>query len=193
MNRLLLIPMIFLLTSCGPVPVPPFSTYSLTVSPTSVSAHRALTPNTLYVQNIIADPGFNTSKMLYVNIPYKLKAFANNAWVAPPAAMLLPMLVNSLQQTHHYKAVMTAPYSGVANEVLLVRLMKLQQEFLRPTSQERLELSVTVLNGKTNAIIKNKSFQSVISAPTNDPYGGVLAANKAAQSLMQKIARYVIS
>lgn len=193
MKRLLLIPIIFLITGCGPIPLPPLSTYNLTARPVAVAPRHALTSNILYVQNIIADPGFNTNKMLYVNIPYKLKAFANNAWVAPPAAMLLPMLVSSLQQTHHYKAVMTAPYAGVANEVLLVRLRKLQQEFLRPTSQERLELSVTVLNGKTNTVIKNKTFVSVVTAPTNDPYGGVLAANKAAQSLMEQIAHYVIA
>jgi len=189
----LLLLMVFNLVACSPIKLPSVSYYTLGSASglADASTRGASTKKTLLLNDIVASSGYTTNKMLYANIPYKLKAFADNAWVAPPATMLLPMLANRIRQTHYFSAVVTSPYVGAADYVLSARLLVLQQEFLRPVSRVRMVLSVTVLNSRTHRVVGNRIFQSVAMAPRNNPYSGVLAANKDAQQIAFQVARYV--
>ncbi|EKD91769.1 MAG: hypothetical protein ACD_29C00390G0002 [uncultured bacterium] len=130
--------------------------------------------------------------MIYVTVPYKLKPYANNRWVAPPADLLLPLLTQSLRSIGYFRAVVTSPFSGMTTYQLNTRLLMLQQEFLQPISQVRFILEVTLMQSLTGKIISNRVFSIVVSAPNNNPYGGVLATNQAANALSKQIAQFVV-
>lgn len=185
-----------LLTACGltaPVKVVPQSTFALIGEPTShlnpKSRHRAKL--TLLVATPVASPGYGSTDMVYVKIPFRLRSYARNRWVAPPAQMILPILAQTLRKTGRFHAVVTPPYVGVTNYRLTTQLLILQQEFFLPISVVRLVMQATLMNSRTNAVVASKRFQVIVKAPNNNAYAGVLAANQAATTMSKRITHFV--
>ncbi len=188
-----LVPMVFLLTSCGPIKTPPSSSYLISNLNLGKMPTTAKTNLTLLVSNPIANSGYQTSAMIYMITPYELKVFSNNRWVAPPAQMLLPIIVQALREQGYFYAVVAPPFSGLTNYRLDTQLIKLQQEFLLPTSRVRLVMQATLISNVSNKVVATRLFEAMVSAPANNPYSGVLAANQAASMISQAIARFSVS
>lgn len=181
-----------LLTACGPVKLSPQYNYSISdMQPQKTATYRQ-TGSTILVNQLAANPGYDTSAMVYMVTPYELNAYSQSQWVAPPAQMLTTVIASSLRRTNFFAAVITPPFSGVTSYRLDTQLIKLQQEFLLPTSQEHLTLLVTLINNSSNRVLATKQFDIVLPTQENNPYGGVLAANKAAAQLSAQIASFVV-
>ena len=194
-NIILLLVMLLSLSACGlmdPIKLPPVSTYAITNMKSVSIPKRSKTRLTLLVSLPIASSGYQSSKMVYVDIPYKLKTFTNNRWAAPPAEMLMPLLAHQLRSTGYFHAVVTPPFSGVTNYRLDTQLLVLQQEFLRPTSIVRIVMQISLVNNSSNRVVVSRRFQVLVSAPANNPYSGVLATNKASKIITKRIVRFVI-
>lgn len=183
------------LAGCGvlsPAKIPTQSIYALNAYQ-SVKAPRGYkTRKTLLVSLPLADPGFQTTKMVYINVPYKLKAFANSRWVSPPAQMILPILAQRVRHAGYFYAVVTPPFVGLTDYRLDTRLIALQQEFLQPISQEKLVIQANLVSNRTNRVVASRRFQAIVPAQANNAYSGVLAANKAAKIISAHITKFVI-
>jgi cholesterol transport system auxiliary component len=189
--RLLLILLSSLfLAACGPVATPPVSSYTLTNLQTAHAPAHTVTHSSLLVSNPVASPGYQTAAMIYMITPYELKAFANNRWVAPPAQMLLPLLVQAVRNTGYFSAVVSPPFAGITDYHLDTQLLKLQQEFLLPNSVVRLSVQASLISSHTSQVVASRLFEVVVVAQTNNPYGGVLAANQAAAIISNRIAKF---
>jgi len=185
----------FLLSGCGlntPVKLSQVSTYAITSLKTPRVPRRSRTNYTLLVNTPIANPGYGTAKMIYINIPYKLRSFAENRWVASPARMLLPLIAQRIRRAGYFKAVVTPPFVGVSNYRIDTKLIKLQQEFIDPVSHIRLVIQADLINSKTNQVIVSRRFQVFLKATGNNPYAGVLATNKAAAIMANRINSFVL-
>lgn len=198
MAFLFLVTTLFVVSSCSlsPIPSQSASTYTITNWPKQarVKSYRASpATHTLLVSTPIASPGYRSSRMIYVEIPYQLRAYAEHQWIAPPADLLLPLLANRLRTTGAFRAVVTPPFSGAATDELNTQLLVLQQEFLRPVSVVRLSMEATLINVATGHVIASRVFQAVVPAPDNNPYSGVLATNKAAHDVIAQIARFTVT
>lgn len=195
MFRLLCFLSLIFLTSCSlsPIKVTSTSTYTLSNSPknmtVSTTSHSS---KTLLITTPIASPGYDSTRMIYVLVPYQLRSFSNHRWAATPAQLMLPLMANVIRATHRFHAVVTAPFSGAAYYQLSTRLLLLQQEFLQPKSQVRLVIEVTLQNVATGRVIANRVFQAVVPASENTPYGGVLATNQAVHQVLRQIAGFVM-
>lgn len=179
-------------TACGPIATKPLNTYTISSLKKYVKSSRHRTRLTLLVSNPIAAPGYRTSAMIYMRTPFELDSFADNRWVAPPAQMLLPMIVRALRNKNYFAAVASPPFSGITNFRLDTELIKLQQEFLLPTSVIRLVVQTSLINNASNRVVASQQFEVVIPTTENNPYGGVLAANKGAAIICRKIAQFVV-
>ena len=187
--------MIFMLSACSltkPLRLPAVSSYTLGNLPKINSSRRSKTQLTLLVSTPIASPGYQSSSMIYMMIPYRLKAFVSHRWVAPPATMLLPLLAESLQARHYFHAVVTPPFTGVTDYRLITHLLVMRQEFIQPTSQVRIVMEADLINNRTGRVIADRRFQVLQQAPENNPYSGVLAMNRAARMITAKIAAFVL-
>ncbi len=180
------------LSSCGPAKVPDISSY--VISGQALQANRPVsrTNKTLLVATPTASSGYDTSKMIYVQIPYKLRSFATNRWVAPPSQMLMPMIAQSIRNRGYFRAVVTPPYSGNTNYILTVNLLALEQDFYQPTSVVRLVMQATLTNSQTGQVLASRRFVQLSRAPENNPYSGVLATNRAAAKISREIAAFVL-
>ena len=182
------------LSSCSvlpPLKTTPVSTYTISQWPknkvVSTSSGYA-SPKTILVATPIASPGYTSSNMIYVTVPYQLRSFSSHVWVAPPAELLLPLIANRIRSMHYFQAVVTSPFAGKSDTELTMRLLTLQQEFLQPTSRVRLIMEATLINTTTGQVIASRVFKAVVDAPGNNPYSGVLATNTAANRVAGQIA-----
>lgn len=188
---ILILSTLFLSGCLSPIKTTEESTYTLTSYPSNTVAKKANAHGTLLVTTPTASPGYQSSDMIYVMIPYQLKSFADHAWVAPPSQLLLPLLTEKLRRTGNFRAVVSPPFSGLSTYQLNTRLLTLQQEFLQPQSVVRLVMSATLINARTGRVMGNRIFTAIVPAMGNNPYGGVLATNKAAHQVINQIAVFV--
>ena len=182
-----------LLSACGltrPAKIPVQSKYTLSKPSTAVIARRSHA--TLLINRPIASSGYERSDMIYVlNNRTQLKSFANNRWVAPPAQLLQPLLVQSFANSGLFRAVVASPFGGRTTYRIDTHLLKLQQQFSGDNSQVMMTVQVTLVKNSSNTIIASRRFTTTAKAPQNNPYGGVIAANVATKRLLTQVVRYV--
>lgn len=182
------------ITACSltsPVKVTPVNTYTLSATSSISSMRGQENQQVLLITTPIASPGYQTSNMIYTQRPFELNSFAENRWAAPPADMLIPLLTQNLQASGCFRAVVSSPFTGSVDLTLDTRLLNLQQEFKSNTSQVRLALQLTLSNNRTHQVVANQRIEAVIPASSNDPYAGVVAANKAMDVLLRKTRQFV--
>jgi len=173
-------------TLLKPVKLPDVQCYRISqgsLHPTQGQASNMI----LLVSTPTVTQGFNSTGMMYSTHAYETKAFADNRWLAEPGQMLLPLLVKSLENTHHYRAVVTRPYTGRIDRCLDTRLWLLQQEFHGHNSIEHIQCQVQLIDMVNQNIIAEHQFDLSAPAPSPNPYGGVVAANHVVSRMLDEI------
>lgn len=145
---------------------------------------------TLLVSVSTLSPAYQTSQMVYMKHPFQLNNFAKNEWVASPAQMLLPLLLESLRNAGHFHAVVATPYTAGSDYRLSVKVVKLQQNFLHSPSQVEMELLADLIDAKLNTVVASKRFTSSVTAAEDTPLAGVVAANIAVANLLEQIVEF---
>lgn len=183
-----------LLSACsfGPVKTKPVSLYAMKASKDLKITVSSKSKATLLVNNVAADPGYQTANIAYEMLAYNLRYYADHMWVSPPAQMILPIVADAIASKGYFHAVISAPFSGETSYRLDTRLIALQQEFIQPSSKVRLIMQATLVDTTTNAVVATKRFQIVIPSPDNNPYSGVIAANRAANQVAAQMASFVV-
>ncbi|MCB1827745.1 MAG: membrane integrity-associated transporter subunit PqiC [Coxiellaceae bacterium] len=180
------------LTGCfGPVKSPTVQTFTINSRPYINSVHRNKRI-TVMVTTPTASPGYETSQMIYNKQRYELNHFTKNKWAGPPAEMLNPLLVQALQDTGYFHAVVSTPISVDRNLRIKTNLLELRQDFTVTPSRLRMAIQVDLVNDETNKVINSRVFSTSIPTLCDTPYGGVIAANRASQALMRQIAYFTV-
>ena len=136
-----------------------------------------------------ARPGFEESRMAYVTRAYEIQFFARHQWVEPPARLLAPLLREALEHDGRFQAAQGG--EGVAPALRLeTEIIALQQEFTAHPSQVRFTLRARLLDGLERRILATAAFEAVEPAPSEDPYGGVIAANRAVARVLDEVAKW---
>ena len=145
---------------------------------------------TLVVNPPRAAAGFDSQRIIYLREPYKLEYFANSEWVDPPALMLAPLLVNALERSGVFRAVIQTPASASGDLRLDTQIIRLQQEFHTQPSHARFTLRAYLVDDKTRGVLAWREFDADVPALSDDPYGGVVAANKAVQIVLADLSAF---
>ena len=164
MIRLVLFIIFSVLTAGCAVKVPPVSTYVLTVPATAQATTPPRTRQVLLVNTMTADAGYKSDRMIYVTAPAYLRPYASHAWVAPPAQMFMPLIVERIESKQYFRAVVTPPFINASDYRLDTRLVVLQQEFMQPVSQVRCVVEALLTNSHTGRVIASRRFQAVAPA-----------------------------
>jgi cholesterol transport system auxiliary component len=156
----------------------------------AAAAMPAAQAPTLIVNPPRAAAGYDSQRIIYLREPHKLEYFANSEWVDPPARMLAPLLVSALQNSGAFRAVAAAPTAASGELRLDTEIVRLQQDFLVRPSQVRFTLRAWLVEDKSRRVLAWREFDASVPAASDDPYGGVVAANRAVQSLLESLAAY---
>lgn len=172
--------------------VTPPSFYLLEGGPAAATSARAApdTAPTLSIRPPHAAAGFDSQRILYLREASKLEYFAHNEWADTPARMLAPLLVAALEGTGSFRAVVLTPSSAAADLRLDTEIIRLQHEFLASPSRVRFTMRAYLIDDRSRRVLAWREFEAESPAASENPAGGVAAANRAVQSVLAELAAF---
>lgn len=189
---------LMLLTACSlaaPRSEPEMHTYFLNpdepADSTTERAGRKEGSATLLVSLPQAKAGFDTTRMAYLLRSHEVRYFAVHQWADTPGRMLAPILRRELEKAGAWRAVVQAPAAVRSDFRLDVDQLALLQDFTTRPSHVRLTLSAQLVDLKGQQVIGVRRFEAIEAATSDDPYGGVEAANRALPKLLDQVVAWI--
>ena len=185
-KKILMIVFCFLLSACSlfsPVNLQQTNQYVLDKLPNSV--HKSRHHTTILIVPPTTRPVYNTKQMVYTDKQYQVKYYVKNQWAETPSQMLQSLLVQSFQNTHYFRSVVTLPYSGEYDYMLNTNILDFQQDFT--TAQPKVKIVVDVKLIRINQVIASKYFSITLPMVNATPYSGVIVSNQAMAILLNRI------
>jgi cholesterol transport system auxiliary component len=134
-----------------------------------------------------ARPGFDGPRIAYVTRAFEIQFFARHQWLEAPARMLAPLLAEALERGGRFQAIQGGE-SGASALRLETEIVALQQEFTAQPSRVRFTLRARLLDPSERRVLGNSVFEAVEPSASEDPYGGVVAANRAVARALEQLA-----
>jgi len=147
-------------------------------------------PLVLTVSPPRAAPGYDTARMAFLRQPHLIEYFAKNRWAEAPAKMLGPLMVRALELRTGFKSVTSADGMVKGDVRLDTEITLLQQEFTTSPSRLHMRLRVQLVEQASLRILATQVFDAIEAAPADDPYGGVIAANRILPRLLGQVADF---
>lgn len=171
--------------------IQPPKTYQLTTI-SQQKTNLKPTQKNLLISMPQAASGYQGTDILYKTQDYQLASFTHNIWNAPPSDMLQPLIVKSLQNNGYFYAVVPAPNPATTDLRLDVTLIKLQQDFTRKPSYVEMTINATLIDDRIFKAISSRSFSVTVPAEMDNPYGGVVAANRACLQILEALSQWTV-
>ena len=168
----------------APSDAPPARTFVLEARPPAARDPAARGP-ALAVSEPRARAGFDTTQMAYLRRPYELEYFSRNRWADEPTHMLAPLITQAMERAGCWRSVAQA--QNGAELRLDTELVRLVQDFTVSPSRLRLTLRATLSETASGRVLATREFDETENAPSEDPYGGVIAANRALERLLGRL------
>jgi len=181
-----------LLGGCGtllPPPKPQPLLYAFdNVKNTAPATPAPLTAPTLIINPPRAASGFDSRRIIYVREPYQLEYYAQSEWVDTPARMLAPLIVSAVENSASFRAVVLTPSAAAAELRLDTEIIRLQHELGSQPGRVRFTLRAYLVDNTTRQILARREFDQTVTATSETPYGGVIAANLAVRGGLEELA-----
>lgn len=142
----------------------------------------------LVVNVPVAQPGFETPQMAYRQRLYEVSYYSAHQWAAPPSQMLSPLLVQALERTGYWRAVVSMPTAVRGDHRVDIDQVELIQDFLQKPSQVRVMLRMQIVKLPDHLVLGTRLFDVAEEAASDDAYGGAVAASKAVERLVKEVA-----
>ena len=198
-NSLKLAPLLMLILASGCsalLPKPPINTAYYALIGTTVKAQannnvdlKSALP-TLIVNMPKAAAGYDTRRMIYTRTAPQLEYFARNEWVDTPSYMLQPLMVAAIEQTQAFNAVLPKLAAVKTDLRLETEMLGLLQDFNSKPSVVRFTLRATIIDNASGKVIALREFINQVPAASDNPIGGVNAANLAVNSILKQLADF---
>ena len=119
-----------------------------------------------------------------------MEYFARSEWIDTPARMLAPLIVAAIQSSSAFRAV--APTSSAARGEfrLDTEILRLQHDFGASPSRVRFTLRAYLIETDSNRVVAWRDLDATAVAASEDPLGGVAAANRAVQEVLEALAGF---
>lgn len=192
--RLLILIGALLLAACASLQAPPGVNQSIYVLEATADPHPVATKRDLVlaVGTPQARPGFDGDDIAYVQQPYELSYFVTSRWAAAPARMLEPLLIQTLEKSGGFRAVVPAAGPIAADVRLETELVRLQQDFTTRPSRAQLTLRAQLIDVRSHRLLAVKQFDESEASSSENAYGGVVAANRALQRILQQLSDFCL-
>ena len=171
----------------------PAHTYRWSLDPERTEVRPAdINGPILQISLPLAEPGFETPRMVYVKRRYELEHYALNQWADQPARMFASLMVQALGRTGSWRAVVPSPGSIRGDFRLDSYGFSLQQEFMQDPSLVRVTVRAQLVQMKESRVVGTRMIEAVEKAQSDDAYGGVVAANRAIAALLDDLASWLL-
>lgn len=165
----------------------PAATFVLEGAPHPATPSAATNP-VLRIAMPDAAPAYSSSRMAYIEQPYRIDYFARNEWADAPARMLRTLLTQQLAGCGLFRFVF-ADAPGVDENLRLdSEILELVQAFSDSGSEVRLSIRFDLVDVDRRTILSSETISVTEAAEARDPYAGVVAANRAIQHVLDRLA-----
>lgn len=186
----------WLMGGCSVLPEPePVSIdqYVLEYAPgPRVNQHAVAEAPVLIVTTPSAHSGYDSFRIAYMQQAYGLRYYTRSRWADKPARMLAPLIADALQATGQFQALYATPGSLAADYRLDTELVRLHQDFTRQPTVVRITLRAKLVDLRSHRVVATEQFDIDETVGTDDAYGGVVAANKAVNRLLDSLAQFCV-
>lgn len=124
---------------------------------------------------------FASPRIIYVREAHKLEYFAHSEWIDP-------LLVAAISNTGIFRAVVLTPSAAASDLRLDTKIIRLQHEFGTLPSHARFTLRAYLVDNKTRQVLAWREFDTTVAAASENPYGGVVAVNRAVAIMLENLA-----
>lgn len=159
------------------------------VEPEAQSGRRAAAA-TLIVNPPRTAAGFDSRHIIYTRVAYQLEHYARSEWVDSPARMIAPLIVGALEADGRFRAVVLAPSVAAGDLRLDTEIIRLQHELFSQPSRMRVTLRAYLVDNATRSVQSRREFDESVAVTSEDPYGAVVAANRAVRTVLGKLAAF---
>jgi cholesterol transport system auxiliary component len=135
--------------------------------------------------------GYDSRQMTYTHRAYERTYYAYSRWADTPPRMIEPLIVQAMEASGYFGAVIDVSSSVVAQVRLELNLLVLNHEFQTEPSQGRIVVRAQLHDLEHNRIIGTRIFQHTEVAPTENPYGGAMALNLALETILVDLVEWV--
>lgn len=192
--RILAVPMVIVLVSgCSALnsaKTPPPAFYALDRLPSAPVPPAAANAPTLIVGSPKAASGFDSQRIIYLRSAHKLEYFSHSEWIDTPARMLAPLIVSALEGSAAFSAVVLPPSAASGEFRLDTEIVRLQHDFTDRPSRVHFTLRAHIVDTRTRRVLAWKEFNASVPASSDDPYGGIMAANLVVQQVLGELATF---
>jgi cholesterol transport system auxiliary component len=187
---------LLLLSGCAALSTPPVvpsqNIYMLDQQPI-LPASQVRHDLVLAVSAMQTRPGLDTPQMAYSQRKHELNYFVTSRWADMPARMLEPLVIQALEQTDGFRAVVLTPGAVPADLRLETELTLLHQDFTTHPSRVQLTLRVRLIDVRNKRVLAIRQFDDSEKADSDDAYGGVNAANRIVPRILKQLADFCVS
>jgi cholesterol transport system auxiliary component len=166
-------------------------TYALNPALPPEKLPQSAPSGTLLVSLPKAEPGFDTARMVYSRRPHEISYYAVNRWIDTPPRMLMGPLMHTLERSGRWRSVVQMPVTIRPDFRLDSGNLVLEHQFYSNSSHVRLALRAQIIDLKLQTVVGSRDFELFEPATTDDPYGCVIASNRAAGKLLEEIAEWI--
>jgi cholesterol transport system auxiliary component len=131
--------------------------------------------------------------MVYSQRAHEISYYAVNRWADTPARMLLAPLTRALERSDLWVSVVQTPTVARPDHRLDSDNLAIEQQFSSNSSRVRLALRVQLIDLERQSVLGTRHFEFFEPAPSDDAYGGVKAANRAATRMLEELNAWVES
>jgi cholesterol transport system auxiliary component len=196
-GRIIAAALLLALTGCSALKqtaTPPPAFYSLDNTRSEAKTGRpASSPpptQTLIVNPPHAASGFDSQRIIYVRETHQLEYYAHSEWADTPARMLAPLVVAALENSGTFRAVVLTPSTAAGELRLDTEIIRLQHELGNQPGRVRFTLRAYVVDDATRRVLAWREFDETVASASNDPYGSIVAANRAVQAALAKLSDF---
>ena len=132
----------------------------------------------------------DSPRMAYREQDYQLRYFARSRWVESPAQLLLPGLVEALEASGQFGAVVAVGSAARPELRLDIELLDFSQDFRAEPSEFQLRLRLQLVDLEARTVLASRIFLAREPAPQDSPQGGARAANAAWQALLPELVAF---
>lgn len=140
-----------------------------------------------------ARPGFETAQIAYLQQPHELNYFVSSRWADTPVHMLQPLLLQALEQSSGFRAVVQTASAIPADVRLDTELIRLQHDFTIHPSRVQITLRAQLIDVRGKRVLATRQFDAMENADGENAYSGVFAANRLVQRVLEQVTEFCIA
>jgi cholesterol transport system auxiliary component len=129
---------------------------------------------------------------MYKRSAHSVAYFSQSQWVAPPAEMLGPLIVDSLEATRRFSAVVQTGTPVAADLRLDLDLAELYQDFSSQPGSVHLSLRAQLLDMNRRQVLATQQFDYAVSLEADNAASGVEALNTSLDEFLPELVKFCV-